>query len=63
MTKQERVQMLNDIFKEMLGQTYERSLDDDSGCSMGRNNGVWLSPQLITQIVDVVIDEFSLIGE
>lgn len=48
--------VLNDIFDQLLGQTYDDSLSDVGGCYMGRSNHTWMSPQLITQIVQEVLD-------
>ena len=55
----EVLQLLNEIFNDLLGQSYEASLDDRQGCGMGRTNGVWLCPQLLTQIVDHALLEVS----
>lgn len=47
---------LDDLFDQLLGQTYTASMSDRAGCSMGRHNSTWLSPQLVTQIVDAVLE-------
>jgi len=49
------VKDLNDIFEEMLGQTFVESQNDNSGCSMGRANSTWLCPDLVTRIVEEVL--------
>lgn len=56
---------LNEIFDQHLGQSYDRSLEDNSGCSIGRRNGSWLSPQRVTKIVQDVLDNLgvTVIGE
>ncbi len=57
--------MLEEHFDTHLGQSYTRSLTDNSGCSMGRANRSWLSPQRVTEIVhDVLADAgVTIVGE
>lgn len=50
------VEDLNEIFDKHLGQNFEESLDDRQGCSMGRANGTWLCPKLITELVIEVLE-------
>lgn len=48
---------LNEIFEELLGQSFTESIKDRQGCSMGRGNGVWLCPKLLTEIVTCALNE------
>lgn len=56
---------LEEHFDRHLGQSYTRSLTDNSGCSMGRANRSWLSPQRVTEIVHDVLANagVTIVGE
>jgi hypothetical protein len=53
-----RQDFLNCLMQEKLGQSFEESCKDHTGCSMqfGRLD-LWLSPQLVCEMILRVIDE------
>lgn len=55
-----RYEDLDEIFNDHLGQSYNQSLTDNSGCYINIRGRTWLSPQKVTEIIQAVLDNVSV---
>lgn len=46
---------LNDLFEEYLGKSFEACQNDNGGCCMSSRNQSWLSPSVVTNLVEEIL--------